>query len=91
MLMRIPDGAGFESAATVAVGIGTLGYGLYHILGLSLPDGSAPSSSEPVLIYGGSTATGTLAVQFAKLQVNPTTLCTVETVLISPTGQVVRC
>ncbi|KAK1059702.1 hypothetical protein LTR74_012433 [Friedmanniomyces endolithicus] len=63
MLMRIPDGAGFESAATVAVGIGTLGYGLYHILGLSLPDGSAPSSSEPVLIYGGSTATGTLAVQ----------------------------
>ncbi|KAK1066068.1 hypothetical protein LTR12_008067 [Friedmanniomyces endolithicus] len=67
MLLRIPDGVGFESAASVAVGIGTLGYGLYHILGLPLPDTSATHSSEPVLIYGGSTATGTLAVQFAKL------------------------
>ncbi|KAK0793574.1 hypothetical protein LTS16_012477 [Friedmanniomyces endolithicus] len=53
MLMRIPDGVGFESAATVAVGIGTLGYGLYHILGLPLPDDSASHSSEPVLVYGG--------------------------------------
>ena len=76
MLMRIPDGVGFESAATVAVGIGTLGYGLYHILGLPLPDDSASHSSEPVLVYGGSTATGTLAVQFAKLHVLSPAECT---------------
>ena len=76
MLMRIPDGAGFESAATVAVGIGTLGYGLYHILDLPLPDTSATPSLEPVLIYGGSTATGTLAVQFAKLYVLSPAECT---------------
>jgi len=55
----------FEAAATVGVGIGTVGYALYKIL--SLPFHPAKQDGEPILIYGGSTATGTLAIQFAKL------------------------
>ncbi|KAL4900077.1 hypothetical protein BDW74DRAFT_188653 [Aspergillus multicolor] len=64
--IRIPDNLSFEEAATLGVGIMTVGQGLYQSLGLSLPE--APSKDgEPILIYGGSTATGTLAIQFAKL------------------------
>jgi NADPH:quinone reductase-like Zn-dependent oxidoreductase len=39
---------------------------LYQTLGLPLPPAKV-SEPTPVLIYGASTATGTLAVQFAKL------------------------
>ncbi|KAH0545503.1 hypothetical protein GP486_008441, partial [Trichoglossum hirsutum] len=70
--MHIPDGVTFEEAATLGVGITTVGQALYQSLGLRLPgeQQSASASAEektPVLIYGGSTATGTLAIQFAKL------------------------
>jgi NADPH:quinone reductase-like Zn-dependent oxidoreductase len=43
-----------------------VGQGLYQNIGLPLPPAKV---SEPawILIYGGSTATGTLAIQFAKL------------------------
>jgi NADPH:quinone reductase-like Zn-dependent oxidoreductase len=65
--MHIPDKISFEEACTVGVGIGTVGYGLYKILGLPLPDTTPAVSDTPIFIYGGSTATGTLAIQFAKL------------------------
>jgi len=64
--LKVPDGVSFEEAATLGVGITTIGQGLYQSLGLPLPD--SPSKEKfPVLIYGASTATGTLAVQFVKL------------------------
>lgn len=50
----------------MGVGITTVGQGLYQTLGLPLPPAKV-SEPTPVLIYGASTATGTLAVQFAKL------------------------
>jgi NADPH:quinone reductase-like Zn-dependent oxidoreductase len=71
--MHIPDSVSFEAAATVGVGVGTTGYALYKVLGLPMPDPTVGNRSskvdeeEAVLIYGGSTATGSLAIQLAKL------------------------
>jgi len=64
--IHIPSNLSFEEASTLGVGITTVGQGLYQSLKLPLP--TEPSkNAEPILIYGGSTATGTLAIQFAKL------------------------
>ncbi|KAI9826261.1 MAG: hypothetical protein M1826_006683 [Phylliscum demangeonii] len=64
--IKIPENLSFEEAATVGVGITTAGQALYQSLGLPLPTHPAPKPFS-VLIYGGSSATGTLAIQFAKL------------------------
>ncbi|MCJ1430746.1 hypothetical protein MMC27_000096 [Xylographa pallens] len=63
---KIPESLSFEEASTLGVGISTVGQALYQSLELPLP--SEPTKEAfPLLIYGGSTATGTLAIQFAKL------------------------
>ncbi|CAG9949023.1 unnamed protein product [Clonostachys rosea f. rosea IK726] len=68
--MRMPDSLSFEQAATLGLGTGTVGQGLFQKgLKLEWPNlGSAGTvkRDEPVLIYGGGTATGTLGIQFAK-------------------------
>ncbi|KAL4962423.1 zinc-binding alcohol dehydrogenase family protein [Aspergillus stella-maris] len=64
--MRIPDNLTFEEASTLGVGIMTVGQSLYQSLKLALPT-EPTKTPETILIYGGSTATGTLAIQFAKL------------------------
>lgn len=64
--IKIPDILSFEEASTLGVGITTVGQGLYQ--SLQLPEPDRPSSTKvPLLIYGGSTATGALAIQYAKL------------------------
>ncbi|OKL57753.1 hypothetical protein UA08_07101 [Talaromyces atroroseus] len=67
--IKIPDTLTFEEAATLGCGVTTVGQGLFekdYGLGLALP--SEPiKEPEFLLIYGGSTATGTLGIQFAKL------------------------
>ncbi|CAG9947072.1 unnamed protein product [Clonostachys rosea f. rosea IK726] len=63
--IKIPDSLSFEQAATLGVGIVTCGQGLYQSLKLPLP-GSPATESFPILIYGGSTATGVLGIQYAK-------------------------
>ncbi|KAI0386929.1 putative zinc-binding oxidoreductase ToxD [Hypomontagnella monticulosa] len=64
--LKVPDNITMEEAATLGVGITTVGQGLYQSLELPWP--TTPAKEPfPVLIYGGSTATGTLAIQFAKL------------------------
>jgi NADPH:quinone reductase-like Zn-dependent oxidoreductase len=65
-IMRIPDDMSFEEAATFGVGTLTVGQGMYQTLGLPSPDKPA-ETPFPILIYGGSTATGVLAIQYAKL------------------------
>jgi NADPH:quinone reductase-like Zn-dependent oxidoreductase len=46
----------------------SVGQGLYQSLQLPLPTESAGSAEKTtILIYGGSTATGSLAIQYAKL------------------------
>jgi NADPH:quinone reductase-like Zn-dependent oxidoreductase len=62
---KLGDSMSWEEGATLGVGITTVGQGLYQVLGLPLPPVKV-SSHTPILIYGASTATGTLAVQFAK-------------------------
>ncbi|KAK5046409.1 hypothetical protein LTR84_008211 [Exophiala bonariae] len=64
--IHIPENLGFEEAATLGIGITTVGQALYQSLGLSLP-GEGQKDLSPILIYGGSTATGSLAIQYAKL------------------------
>ncbi|KAJ3070459.1 hypothetical protein HDU98_006527 [Podochytrium sp. JEL0797] len=68
---KIPDNLSFEEASSLGVGVFTVGQGLYQSLGLPMPSATdsaaAANSKTQVLIYGGSTATGALAIQFAKL------------------------
>jgi NADPH:quinone reductase-like Zn-dependent oxidoreductase len=70
--MHIPDNVSFEEAATLGCGIFTTALGLYRYLELPLltfPLEDKRSDGPPLLIYGGSSASGTLAIQFAKLWV----------------------
>lgn len=68
--IKIPDGLSDEAASTLGVGVVTCGQGLYQALKLPLPNDEAAvkaAAGTPILIYGGSTATGILGIQFAKL------------------------
>lgn len=64
--LKIPDNISFQEAATFGVAITTVAQSLYQSLKLALPTEPIPEP-KPILIYGGSTATGTVAIQFAKL------------------------
>ncbi|KAK3684373.1 hypothetical protein LTR37_020349 [Vermiconidia calcicola] len=67
LLVKLPDSLSFEQAATFPLGVSTVGQGLFQkALKLNLPT-EPVKDSVPVLIYGGSSATGSLAIQYAKL------------------------
>lgn len=63
--IKIPDNLSFEEASTIGVSFLTVGQALYQSLGWPLP--SEGKFDGTLLIYGGSTATGAIAIQFAKL------------------------
>ncbi|KGO66717.1 Polyketide synthase, enoylreductase [Penicillium italicum] len=73
--IKIPDYMSFEAACTIGLGILTVGFGLYHLLGEEMLDDlenindkkPAQDQSASILIYGGATATGSLAIQVCKL------------------------
>ena len=65
-MFRIPEKMSDQDASTLGVGMITCGQGLYQAMGLNYP-GQEKKTNEFVLIYGGSTATGTLGIQCAKL------------------------
>lgn len=66
--IRIPDWMSFEAAATLGVGLTTVGQNLYQSMELPLPgETESEEDQTSILIYGGATATGTLAIQCAKL------------------------
>lgn len=64
---HIPDNVTFEEACATGVGIVTIGYALYKLLDLPPPKMQPTPIKQDILIYGGSTASGTVAIQFAKL------------------------
>ncbi|KAL1880464.1 hypothetical protein Plec18167_003868 [Paecilomyces lecythidis] len=72
MAIRIPDSLSFEDAATLPLGLVTVGQGLFQEMGLNIPTpdvtvDTVKPNGETILIYGGSSATGTLGIQLAKL------------------------
>lgn len=81
LLLKIPEGMGFDQASTLPCGLATAGLVLYYeqYLGLPLPssshlavsNGSGIQKPRHILIHGGGTATGTLLVQLAARYVPP--------------------
>ncbi|OJJ76948.1 hypothetical protein ASPBRDRAFT_49952 [Aspergillus brasiliensis CBS 101740] len=66
----ISDGMRWEDACTIGVGYTTTGQSVYQNLGLTMPGQPRSFSPKMILICGGPTATGTLAIQYAKLSWN---------------------
>lgn len=65
-LAKIPEGVSYEEAASMGARVTTIGQALYHELKLPWP--TEPTTKPiPILINGGSTASGTLAIQYAAL------------------------
>lgn len=64
--MKIPDAMTFEEAATIAVSAITCGQGLFEEMKLNSPSNPI-TGKEYILIYGGSTSAGSLAIQYARL------------------------
>lgn len=67
--LPLPAHVSDAEAATIPVGINTIGQALYQTLNLELPalHGAVKSVGPTILIYGGATSTGMFAVQFARL------------------------
>lgn len=69
--MRIPPNLRLTAAATLPSGVATAALALYRHLALPLlPETVA--GSPWILVYGGSSASGSIAIQFAKLYVDLT-------------------
>ncbi|RYP52201.1 hypothetical protein DL768_002592 [Monosporascus sp. mg162] len=71
LAIRIPDYMSFEDAATLGVGIATAGLSLFipdgDSLGLPTPLEPSPANNKHILVCGGATASGRLAIQLIKL------------------------
>ena len=67
VLMKVPDHMSFEQAASLGTGIGTMGLALFHNLQVPRYPTKPATEERTVLVYGGSTASGTIALQLLKL------------------------
>lgn len=63
--LKLPDSMSTEGGATLGAGISTAGLAL-KLLGLPLPDAPVQKPAH-ILVYGGSTATATIAIQLLRL------------------------
>ncbi|KAI9147224.1 Trans-enoyl reductase FSL5 [Paramyrothecium foliicola] len=74
--LRIPDSMTFENAATLGVAVATIGYSLFHSLGIPGHPDKKAKEGQYVLVYGGSTAMGTMALQIIRrCGLTPITTC----------------
>ena len=64
--MQVPESISDEAAAPLGVSVITCGQALYQSLRLPLPK-SEEKYGGYLLVYGGSTGTGILAIQYAIL------------------------
>jgi NADPH:quinone reductase-like Zn-dependent oxidoreductase len=64
---KVPDNLSVEKAATVGVAVVTVALALYQNLEMPYPGSEKSGNGKWVLIYGGSTATGSVAIQSAVL------------------------
>lgn len=66
-VIKMPPNMSFQQAATLGIGLATTGLALYKGLGLPMSFEQTKTSSgkkpDIVLVYGGGTATGALAIQ----------------------------
>jgi NADPH:quinone reductase-like Zn-dependent oxidoreductase len=64
LTLKIPENMSFTDAASLGMGIATVGQGLYQALELPFPD--QPTKEKfPIFIYGGSSAMGAYGIQYA--------------------------
>jgi NADPH:quinone reductase-like Zn-dependent oxidoreductase len=71
--MHKPDSLSFSEAASLGVGMVTIGQAFYWVMKLRLPSltiSTEPSAGPALFVYGGSSATGSLAIQVAKQYVS---------------------
>lgn len=64
---KVPTSMTCHQASTLALAIGTVGYAMFQQLGLAMPGSGEGERPEYVLISGGSTASGRMAIQLLKL------------------------
>ncbi|ORY67813.1 putative zinc-binding dehydrogenase family oxidoreductase [Pseudomassariella vexata] len=75
-LLKIPDDWSFEQGASLGCAISTIGLALFKSLNVPGTPKSPAEKPVDVFVYGGSTSTGTLALQLLKLSgLNPITVC----------------
>jgi NADPH:quinone reductase-like Zn-dependent oxidoreductase len=67
LTFKVPEHMSDEQAATVGVAVTTIASGLYDKLGMPMPGSQKTGEGQYLLVYGGSTAMGTFAIQCAVL------------------------
>lgn len=66
---KMPTSMTSDQACTMALAVGTVGYAMFKQLGLAMPGSEAGERPEYVLVAGGNTASGRMAIQLLKLYV----------------------
>lgn len=67
IVLKVPDHLSIEEAASMGTGITTVGLALFRSLKVPGYPDRPVNKKTYILIYGASTATGTMAIQMAKL------------------------